>query len=101
MVEVEPALKWQLGVRYAQAGRMDEARAVLAEVESEAPTSWTAYGRATLHSQLGNVDAAFEWLAYEPPHAWVPWARLDPWLRPGIEDDPRFAAFLERLRLPP
>jgi class 3 adenylate cyclase/TolB-like protein len=101
MVEVEPALKWQLGVRYAQAGRMDEARAVLAEVESEAPTSWTAYGRATLHSQLGSVDAAFEWLAYEPPHAWVPWARIDPWLRPGIEDDPRFAAFLERLRLPP
>jgi TolB-like protein/tetratricopeptide (TPR) repeat protein len=101
MVEVAPPLKWQLGVRYAQAGRLDEARAILAEVESEPPNSWTAYGRATLHSQLGDVDAAFKWLAYEPPHAWVPWARIDPWLRPGIENDPRFNAFLERLRLPP
>jgi hypothetical protein len=100
MVEIAPALKWQLGARYAQAGRMDEARAMLAEVESQPLTSWTAYGLATLHSQLGDVDAAFEWLAYEPPHAWVPWASIDPWMRPGIENDPRFDAFLARLRLP-
>jgi hypothetical protein len=54
-----------------------------------------------LHAQLGEIDEAFTWLDFEPPHAWVPWARVDPWLRPKIERDPRFAAWLTRLRLPP
>jgi hypothetical protein len=53
-----------------------------------------------LYAQLGELDATFEWLAYEPPHAFVPWVRLDPWLRPFIENDPRFDEFLARLRLP-
>lgn len=101
MAEIDPALKWQLGLSYARAGRVDEMRAVLAEIESEEPTSWTAYGRATLHAHLGELDAAFAALAYEPPHAWVPWVRLDPWLRPLLEEDPRFGELLERLRLPP
>lgn len=100
MADLNPDLKWQLGLTYARAGRLDDTRAILAELSQEAPSSWTAYGRAMLHAHLGELDAAFEWLDYEPPHAWVPWVRTDPWLRPRLEHDPRFAELLERLRLP-
>ena len=101
MVELNPALEWELGLSYARAGRTDQARATLAKLEEQEPTSWTAFGRAMLHAQLGEIDQAFTWLNYEPAHAWVPWARVDPWLRPKIEHDPRFAEWLSRLRLPP
>jgi TolB-like protein/DNA-binding winged helix-turn-helix (wHTH) protein len=101
MVDLNPDLLWQLGLTYAMAGRHDDTRAVLAELAQQPTTSWTAYGRAMLHAQLGEVGAAFEWLAYEPPHAWVPWIRTDPWLRPPLEHDPRFSELLARLRLPP
>jgi class 3 adenylate cyclase/TolB-like protein/tetratricopeptide (TPR) repeat protein len=100
MAAATPALEWELGLSYARAGRLTEARTVLASIESRPPDSWTAYGRAVLYAQLGELDATFEWLAYEPPHAFVPWVRLDPWLRPFIENDPRFDEFLARLRLP-
>jgi len=100
MAAATPPLEWELGLAYARAGRLDEVRAILARMESEPPDSWTAYGRAVLYAHLGNLDAAFEWLRYEPPHAFVPWARLDPWLRPHIENDPRFDEFLARLELP-
>jgi adenylate cyclase len=101
MVALDPALEWQLGMSYARAGRLDEVRASLAKLDQQKPTSWTAFGRAMLHAQLGDIDEAFAWLNYEPPHGWVPWTRVDPWLRPTIENDPRFAEWLARLRLPP
>jgi adenylate cyclase len=100
MVELNPAMKWELGLTYVLAGKLDEARATLEEIEREPPTSWTALGRAVLYAQLGDADNAFKWLDYYPPHAWVPWARVDPWLRPALEKDPRFNEFLERLKLP-
>ncbi len=100
MAAMTPALEWELGLSYARAGRIAEARSILASIESRPPDSWTAFGRAVLHAQLGELDAAFEWLAYEPPHAFVPWVRVDPWLRPFIEEDPRFDELLARLRLP-
>lgn len=101
MVALNPALKWELGLTYAMAGRTQEVRAILDELEAVPATPWTAYGRAMLHAQLGELDEAFEWLDYEPPHAWVPWVRTDPWMRPRLENDPRFLELLERMRLPP
>ncbi len=100
MAAATPPLEWELGLSYARAGRLAETRAVLASIESRPPDSWTAFGRAVLYAQLGDLDATFEWLAYEPPHAVVPWIRVDPWVRPLIENDPRFDEFLARLNLP-
>jgi tetratricopeptide (TPR) repeat protein len=100
MAAATPPLQWELGMSYARAGRLDDVRAILANMQSVPANSWTAYGRAVLHAYLGETDAAFEWLAYEPPHAIMPWVRVDPWLRPLIEDDPRFDELLERLGLP-
>jgi TolB-like protein/Tfp pilus assembly protein PilF len=101
MVEVAPPLLWELGMSYARAGQMDEVRAIVADIESRPADSWNAWGLAVLHALLGDLDASFKWLAYEPPHAVLPWVRVDPWVRPLLEDDPRFGELLARLRLPP
>lgn len=100
MVALNPVLTWQLGLTYADAGRLDEARGILERMSAEAPTPWTAFGRAMLHAQFGELDQAFEWLEFRPPHAWVPWVRVDPWMRPHLEGDPRLDAWLARMRLP-
>jgi len=52
-----------------------------------------------LQLAYGENDDAFRWLVHEPPHAWVPWAVVDP-LFPIPRDDPRFQEFLDRLKLP-
>jgi tetratricopeptide (TPR) repeat protein len=100
MVQLDPSLKWELGVSYVAADRNEDASAILDELQREPPNSWNAYGQAVLNARLGNLDKAFEWLGYDPPHAWVPWVRVDPWLRPYIEQDPRFPALLKRMQLP-
>ena len=100
MVEVNPSFRWELGLTYSMAGRSADARAVLEQVEREPPTPWTAFGRAMLHARLGDSARALEWLRYEPHHAWVPWVRVDPWLRPSLEADAGFPGLLERLGLP-
>lgn len=100
MIALNPQLLWELGLTYATAGRLDDARAVLERVNEEPPNAWTAFGRAMLHAQLGEIDEAFHWLDYSPPHAWVPWVRVDPWLRPKLEHDARFARLLARMGLP-
>jgi tetratricopeptide (TPR) repeat protein len=101
MVELNPNFKWELGLTYARAGDTARVRAIIEELESRPTTSWTAYGLAMLHAQLGDLDEAFEYLEFDPPHAWLPWIRQDPWLRPLLEDDPRFMKLLARMRLPP
>jgi serine/threonine protein kinase/tetratricopeptide (TPR) repeat protein len=92
-------LKWALGHTYALAGRWDEAREILVELEEEEATSMGAYGLAALYAALGEKDDAFRWLAYEQPHAWVPWIRVLPLFEP-LWDDPRFKDLLQRMNLP-
>jgi tetratricopeptide (TPR) repeat protein len=99
MAAGNPRWRWLLGRSYAEAGRTDEARAILDELEAEEPTSWGALGLVVLNTALGEDDAAFRWLEYEQPHAWVPWLTVDPILI-APRDDPRFAEFRERLALP-
>lgn len=99
MVAVNEAWKFALGRTYALAGRTDEARAILADLEAQPPTSWRAIGLADLHAALGNEDEAFRALMFEPPHGWLPWSRVNPALE-HVRDDPRFDALLRRLNLP-
>ncbi len=100
MAAINPSWKFALGRTYAVAGRTDEALRMLAELEAQEPTSWGALGLAELHTALGNKDEAFRWLAYDLPHAWLPWSRMNPSLEP-LRDDPRFQDLLRRMNLPP
>ncbi len=91
---------YYLVAAYARAGQRDEARRMLAELEAQPPTPWSAFGLALAHAALGDNDAAFRWLEFQPPHAWVPWVRvLKEFI--GLRADPRFPEFLRRLNLPP
>lgn len=99
LVELHPVWMWVLGQTYAYAGRTEDARRIAAELEMKEQDPFGALGMASLYSALGENDDAFRWLAREPPHAWVPWASVDP-MFPIPRDDPRFQEFLDRLNLP-
>ena len=101
-VEVAPAWRVILGRIYALAGRTDEAWEIVAALESEEPTPWGAFSLAVVYTALGAKDEAFRWLAYERPHAFIPWIRVDhTWKRLWDDpDDPRFLALLQRMNLP-
>ncbi len=99
LVEIHPVWRWVLGVTYAFAGRTEDARRIAAELESQEQDPFGAFGIASLYGALGENDDVFRWLAHEPPHAWVPWAVVDP-MFPIPRDDPRFQEFLDRLDLP-
>jgi hypothetical protein len=99
MAKLYPVWRWMLGRTYALAGRTEDARRIAADLEAEEQDPFGAFGLALLYTALGENDDAFRWLAYEPPHAWVPWAAVDPILEIP-RDDPRFHDFLRRLNLP-
>jgi serine/threonine-protein kinase len=99
MAEVNPFWKFALARTYAVAGRTDDARRIASELEQQ-PSPWNALGLADIYAALGNADEAFRWLAYEPPHAWLPWVSRIPTLEP-LRGDPRFQDLMERLDLRP
>jgi serine/threonine-protein kinase len=90
-----------LGCTYAMAGRPDEARLVLAELEADA-TIWDTWFLAQICTTLGEKDEAFRWLeaAFGPPkQPYLPWTRCAPEFKP-LRDDPRFADLLRRMNVP-
>jgi DNA-binding winged helix-turn-helix (wHTH) protein/Tfp pilus assembly protein PilF len=86
----------------AIAGRLGEARRILAELKSLANRKFvTSYALALVHAGLGENDEAFDWLnrAFEERSNWLVWMRLDPrWSR--LRVDPRFAEFENRVAFP-
>ena len=93
---------WKSGLArtYATAGRNDEARLVLDEVEAEA-TTYDTWFIAQVYAVLGQNDEAFRWLekACGPPkQPYVPWTKHCPAFK-SLHDDPRFDGLLSRLNL--
>jgi len=98
---VDRAWKYALGRTYAMAGRQDEARQVLAELEVDS-TPWDTWFIAQIYAVLGEKDEAFRWLeaAYGPPrHHYLPWISYPPAFKP-LHDDPRFGDLLRRMNFP-
>jgi hypothetical protein len=88
-----------LAYGYAEAGREDEARLLLAEVEEVSRRVYTcAYEIAVTHIALGVDDAAFDWLdtAFEDRADCTAFLDIDPRLDP-LRDDPRFEELLVRV----
>jgi DNA-binding SARP family transcriptional activator/TolB-like protein len=87
---------------YAQAGRRQEALAVLARFDSLARTQYvTAYAVALVHAALGDREEAFTWLdqAVRERTHWVLWLNRDRRWDP-IRSDARFEALTRRVGLP-
>jgi len=90
-----------LGWALATAGRNGEARALLEELRARPADSPTIVSEAWLLGALGEIDEAFEIIdrAEEEYQAFLYYTGL-----PGFDPlraDPRFAALLTRLELPP
>jgi tetratricopeptide (TPR) repeat protein len=94
-----PGVWWSLARLYAKVGREDEARQIIAKLEQK-PDPLRAYGIAAVYANLGEMDKAFQWLAYRPHHAWLPAVRISFWFFP-LRDDPRFHELLREMNLPP
>ena len=87
----------------ARAGRRDEARALLAELLSEASRhEVSGYYIAKIHAALGEREEAFRWLerAYAARDPNLSMLAVDPQLA-ELRGDPRQLDLLRRLRLPP
>ncbi|MGD8727588.1 MAG: tetratricopeptide repeat protein, partial [Gemmatimonadales bacterium] len=88
---------------YASAGRYDDARGVLAELdtawdEAYAPPWFTAAAYVALHDH----DTAMLWLerAYEVRDPWLPHLRVEP-MFDAIRTDPRYQDLVRRMNFPP
>jgi len=99
LAKVDPVWKWWYGYMLAITNHHIEAEKVLNDLLNSEITSWKAMGIAVIYGALGNKDKAWEWIAYEPAHAWIPWVAAMPMWKP-LYDDPRFFDFVERLNLP-
>ena len=86
----------------AAAGRTDEAREILAELERLASRKFvTSYGIALVYVGLDQNDAALASLnrAFDERSHWLVWLRLDPrWNK--LRADPRFNELVSRMRFP-
>jgi TolB-like protein len=91
--------KWGLPAMYAAAGRADEARSMLATLESQKVNPWNALWRAITYAALGEKDAAFKWASHEPHHVWLPALFTNEWRIFGgpLHDDPRFAEMQRKM----
>ena len=92
-----------LGHALGLAGRENEARALLGELERLSGRRYVSgIYPAAIHAGLGEKDQAFAWLekAYEDRSDYLLFLPLDP-IFDSLHDDPRFADLLARLNLRP
>jgi TolB-like protein len=88
---------------YILVGRRADADAALAEFEKTSAADW-AYEIAALHALRAEPDQAFRWLdrAYQQRNAGLigtPSVNIDPDLK-SLRGDPRYKAFLHKMKLP-
>src|SRR5437667_304720 len=82
-------------------GRRREAEALLAELEARAREHYVSpVAFCIVHLGLRNTDHVFQWLerAYQDRRGWLTYLKVDPMLD-AVRDDPRFAAFVKRMKL--
>jgi hypothetical protein len=82
-------------------GRHAEARQVLAELHALSARQFVSpYHIAVIHTALGEIDQAFDWLARacDAQSEALIWFALDPMLDP-LRPDPRFHTIITRIGL--
>ncbi|MBZ5629594.1 MAG: tetratricopeptide repeat protein [Acidobacteriia bacterium] len=99
--EAEPPMRLEgLALAYHALGQNRESDAALAEFIAKHHSSWT-FQIAEVYAFRGEADRAFEWLerAYAQRDIGCTYIKGDPLLK-NLEHDPRYAAFLKKMRLP-
>jgi TolB-like protein/Tfp pilus assembly protein PilF/tRNA A-37 threonylcarbamoyl transferase component Bud32 len=92
--------RFGLALVYHALGRKEEADTALGELLKN-HTEGGAYQIAEVYAFRGEIDKAFEWLerAYAQRDGGLAATKGDPLLR-NLEGDPRYRAFLRKMRLP-
>jgi adenylate cyclase len=96
----ESTRRKRVALAYHALGRKEEADAALTEVErKDAATG--AYGIAEIYAYRGELNQAFGWLdrAYRQRDAGLTITNRDPLLN-NLKSDPRYKAFLRKMKLP-
>jgi len=91
-----------LGWGYGTAGRAEDARKVLHEIEEASKQRYVSpYNNALVYVGLGDRDRAFEWLdkADAERNDFLVYLKCDP-VFDSLRSDPRFAALVRRVGLP-
>ena len=102
-IEQEPSPLWRmygLALAYHALGRKKEADAALAEFIAKYQADG-AFQVAEIYAFRGEADRAFEWLerAYAQRDGGLTEIKGDFFLK-SLERDPRYIAFLKKMRLP-
>jgi len=108
-IEISPSsflYRARLAHIYAAWGKTNEARAALANLQSEAQQKqeyFPAYHIAGIYTALGEYDEAFKWLRQaitDQDRSWyITELPIDPTFDP-LRSDPRFAELLAEMKLP-
>ena len=99
---VTPGSSGYLGQIYALSGRRQDALAEIERLTSESTDRpVAAHDIATIYAALGDGDSTFYWLdrALEDQSQMLGWIRWNP-IFDSVRSDPRYAAFMGRLKLP-
>jgi serine/threonine protein kinase len=98
--EYAPPWTFAVGIANVNAGKQDEARAVLQSMLKRPVTAYGMWARAMLALHIGDADTFFNSIAYTPHHAFAPWVTTEkPITR--FKDDPRYAPMFARFKLTP
>jgi eukaryotic-like serine/threonine-protein kinase len=100
---VVPVHRPGLAIAYARAGRIDDARRILAELIERAKTYYVAAdGIASIYVALGENDEAFRWLNRAVEEHSAPLEGIGQRITfRAVRSDPRFAEVLRRIKLDP
>jgi len=98
-----PMRNWALGISYAMAGRVADARRLITEMSAN-PGPKDRISVALAYAGLGDFDEAMRWfeICYETRVDWLPFAVLDHSYGGVVEEirkDPRFQALILKLGL--
>jgi len=99
--EITPQQMGTLGRAYAAAGRRDDARRVLVEMNQLSRRQYVSpYDIAVIQAALGEKDQAFASLerAHNDESEWLGWLR-DDYRMDSLRSDPRFADLMRRVGL--
>lgn len=88
-----------LGPTLIRAGKREEGRAIIQELEGMPPTPYGALCLGTMYAELGNNDKAIEWLNFKEKHGWYPWIRVL-FATEKLRKDPRFLKLIRDMHLP-